>query len=103
VERFELDVDKGAWVQDVNPGGPAEQSGIQGGGSEVSFQARAFRPGGDVITKVDGKPVEDSSQLAELISAYEPGDEVPVEVHRDGETQEIEVKLGERPLGRVGG
>jgi S1-C subfamily serine protease len=69
----------------------------------VNFQARAFRPGGDVITKVGGKPVEDSSQLAELISAYEPGDEVPVEVHRGGDTEQIEVKLGERPLGRVGG
>jgi S1-C subfamily serine protease len=103
VDRFELDVEKGAWVQDVNPGGPAEEAGIQGGGSEVAFQARAFRPGGDVITKVGGKAVEDSSQLAELISAYEPGDEVPIEVHRDGKTQEIEVELGERPLGRVGG
>ena len=69
----------------------------------MTFQARAFRPGGDVITKVDGKPVEDSAQLAELIAAYEPGDEVPVEVHRDGDTREIKVKLGERPLGRVGG
>jgi S1-C subfamily serine protease len=103
VDRFELDVDKGAWVQDVNPGGPAEQAGIRGGGSEVTFQARAFRPGGDVITKVGGKPVEDSAQLAELIAGYEPGEEVPVEVHRDGDTQEIEVELGERPLSVVGG
>jgi S1-C subfamily serine protease len=103
VERFELDVDKGAWVQDVNPGGPAEKAGLRGGGSEVNFQARAFRPGGDVITKVGGKPVEDSAQLAELIATYEPGEEIPVEVHRDGETQEIKVRLGERPLSRVGG
>jgi S1-C subfamily serine protease len=103
VDRFELNVDKGAWVQDVNPGGPAEEAGLRGGGSEVNFQARAFRPGGDVITKVGGKPVEDSAQLAELIASYEPGEEVPVEVHRDGETQEIKVKLGERPLSRVGG
>jgi S1-C subfamily serine protease len=69
----------------------------------VTFQARAFRPGGDVITKVDGKPVEDSAQLAELIAAYEPGEEVPLEVHRGGDTEEIEVKLGERPLSNVGG
>jgi S1-C subfamily serine protease len=103
VERFELEVDKGAWVQDVNPGGPAERAGVRGGGSEVTFQARAFRPGGDVITKVDGKPVENSAQLAELIAAYEPGEEVPLEVNREGETQEIEVKLGERPLSNVGG
>ena len=69
----------------------------------MTFQARAFRPGGDVITKVGGKPVEDSAQLAELIAAYEPGEEVPLEVHRGGDTQEIEVKLGERPLSNVGG
>ena len=44
VERFELDVDKGAWVQDVNPGGPAEKAGLRGGGSEVAFQARSLPP-----------------------------------------------------------
>jgi S1-C subfamily serine protease len=103
VERFKLDVEKGAWVQTINPGGPAEQAGLRGGGSPVTFQAEPYRPGGDVITKVGGKPVEDSSQLAELIATYEPGEEVPLEIHRDGETREIEVKLGERPLGDVGG
>jgi S1-C subfamily serine protease len=103
VERFKLDVGQGAWVQTVNPGGPAEQAGIRGGGSEVPFQAELYRPGGDVITKVGGKPVESSSQLADLIAGYEPGEKVPVEIHRDGETREIEVKLGERPLGDVGG
>ena len=103
VDRFKLDVDKGAWVQSVNPGGPAEESGIRGGSSPVIFQAEAYRPGGDVITKVDGKPVESSAQLAELIADYKPGEEVPLEVIRDGDKQEIKVKLGERPLGDVGG
>jgi S1-C subfamily serine protease len=103
VDKFDLKVDKGAWVQEVNAGGPAEKAGIRGGGSPVTFQAQAFRPGGDVITKVDGKPVESSSQLADLIADYKPGDEVPLEIHRKGETREIKVKLGERPLGNVAG
>jgi S1-C subfamily serine protease len=103
VEKFDLDVQKGAWVQEVNPGGPAEKAGIRGGGSPVEFQAQAFRPGGDVITKVDGKAIEDSAQLADLIADYEPGEEVPLEIHRGGDTREIEVRLGERPLGDVGG
>jgi S1-C subfamily serine protease len=103
VQRFDLDVDKGAWVQEVNAGGPAEKAGIRGGSSPVSFQAQTFRPGGDVITKVDGKPVEDSAQLADLIADYEPGQEVPLEIHRDGDTREIEVTLGERPLGNPAG
>jgi S1-C subfamily serine protease len=103
VEKFDLDVQKGAWVQEVNPGGPAEKAGIRGGGSPVEFQAQAFRPGGDVITRVDGKAIEDSAQLADLIADYEPGEEVPLEIHRGGDTREIEVRLGERPLGDVGG
>jgi S1-C subfamily serine protease len=37
VEKFDLDVDKGAWVQDVNAGGPAEKAGLRGGGNPVQF------------------------------------------------------------------
>ena len=103
VDKFDLEVQSGAWVQEVNPGGPAEEAGIRGGGSPVTFQAQAFRPGGDVITKVDGKAVEDSAELADVIADYEPGEEVPLEIHRGGDTREIKVKLGERPLGDVGG
>jgi S1-C subfamily serine protease len=103
VERFKLDVEKGAWVQTVNPGGPAERAGLRGGSGEVRFQAEVYRPGGDVITKVGGKPVESSAQLAEVIAGYEPGEEVALEIHRDGDTKEIRVKLDERPLGDVGG
>ena len=86
------------WVQQVNADGPAERAGIRGGNGEVEFQAQSFRSGGDVITKVAGKPVENSAQLADVIAGYQPGQEVPLEVHRDGDTKEIKVKLGERPL-----
>jgi S1-C subfamily serine protease len=103
VDHFKLDVDKGAWVQGVNAGGPAERAGIQGGGGESEFQAQTYRNGGDVITKVAGKPVENSAELADVIAGFKPGDEVPLEIHRDGNTKEIKVKLGERPLGRVAG
>jgi S1-C subfamily serine protease len=103
VEKFDLDVQKGAWVQEVNPGGPAEEAGIRGGGNPVEFQAQSYRPGGDVITKVDGKAVEDSAQLADVIADHAPGEEVPLEVHRGGDVREVVVELGERPLGDVGG
>jgi S1-C subfamily serine protease len=103
VERFGLDVDRGAWVQEVNADGPADNAGIKGGGSPVTFQAQAFRPGGDVITKVAGKPVDDSAQLADVIADFRPGDDVTLEIHRDGDAREVKVRLGERPLGDVGG
>jgi S1-C subfamily serine protease len=98
VERFDLDVDRGAWVQEITPGSPAEEAGVRGGGSPVTFQARAFRPGGDVITAVEDRPVEDSSDLAQVISQFAPGQEVTLEVHRDGRTEQVPVRLAERPL-----
>jgi S1-C subfamily serine protease len=103
VDRFNLDVQKGAWVQEVSSGGPADDAGIRGGGSPVVFQATEYQPGGDVITKVDGQPVDDSADLASRIAAFEPGREVPLEIHRDGETREIKVRLAERPLGDSAG
>jgi S1-C subfamily serine protease len=103
VRRFELDVEQGAWVQGVAAGGPAEEAGIRGGRGPVIFQGVRYEPGGDVITKVDGKPVREPGELADRIAGYEAGRTVPVEIHRDGDVREVEVRLGERPLGTVGG
>ncbi|HEX2413568.1 MAG TPA: trypsin-like peptidase domain-containing protein [Solirubrobacteraceae bacterium] len=103
VDRFKLDVQEGAWVQEVSAGGPAADAGIRGGGDPVVFQAQEYQPGGDVITKVDGQRVEDSAELADRIAAFAPGAEVPLEVHRGGETRQIKVRLGERPLGDSAG
>jgi S1-C subfamily serine protease len=98
VDRFGLDVDHGAWVQDVVPNGPADRAGIRGGGRETRFQASTFRPGGDVITKVGSTPVEHADDLSEVISGYDPGQDVKLEIHRGGDTRTVTVKLGARPL-----
>jgi S1-C subfamily serine protease len=97
-DRFDLPVDKGVWVQTVNPGGPAAQAGIRPGGSPQVFQARPIRPGGDVITEVDGRPVVDSDDLADSIVDREPGERVKIRLYRGGEARTVEVTLGARPL-----
>jgi S1-C subfamily serine protease len=66
----------------VTPGGPADGAGLRAG---------------DVITGVDGAPVSDPDDVSRLVSALEPGDEVEVEVTRDGETRTFDVELGTRP------
>jgi C-terminal processing protease CtpA/Prc len=52
---------------------------------------------GDIITKVDGKEVQNIQQLRSAIAAFAPGAEVKMDVFRDGKTQNIAVKLGEQP------
>jgi S1-C subfamily serine protease len=98
VERFDLPVEEGAWVQEVSPGGPADRAGIRGGRGEVAFQIEAYAQGGDIITQVQGKPILDANDLSAVVAQFAPGEEVVVQVHRDGETKDVKVKLGERPL-----
>jgi len=96
-ERFDLPVQEGAWVQDVTDGGPADEAGIRAGGDRTSFQARAYDVGGDIITRVDGRPVEDPKGLSERLLDFRPDDVVTLTVLRDGSERAVRVRLKERP------
>ena|SRR5215217_4805404 len=80
----------GAVVRETTSGGPAAQAGLR----ESSSPNGA---GGDVIHKVDGREVRGPDDVASAIAGHEPGDEVEVEVERDGSRETVTVKLGERP------
>ncbi len=48
---------------------------------------------GDVIRRVDGKPVTSSIDVVVAVRSRVPGEQVTLQVERDGRTQEIEVGL----------
>ncbi|MEA2454893.1 MAG: hypothetical protein QOI45_1155 [Thermoleophilaceae bacterium] len=98
-DRLGLDVRDGALVQEIEKGSPAEKAGLRAGGDEIEFQATRVRTGGDVIVAVDGKPLTRREDLADEISAMSSGDEVRLEVVRDGKHKTIRLRLGERPRG----
>jgi S1-C subfamily serine protease len=90
-------VTRGAWVQSVSDDGPAEDAGIRGGESETRFQAGSFRPGGDVITRVDDRVIAEPDDLSGAVAQLDPGRTVTVELWRDGERRQVRLRLGERP------
>jgi PDZ domain-containing protein len=45
----------------------------------------------DVITSLDGKPVDNLDDLQPILADIEPGDTVPITLERDGETVETKV------------
>jgi S1-C subfamily serine protease len=98
VKRFDLPVEKGAWLQVVQPDGPGAEAGLRGGRGEVRFQARAFSEGGDIITRIEDRKINTPDDLSEAVQLYDPGKKVTVEVWRDGKKREVELELGERPL-----
>ncbi|HEV3181445.1 MAG TPA: DegQ family serine endoprotease [Steroidobacteraceae bacterium] len=78
-DSFGLPQPEGALVSSVEKGGPAEHAGIQAG---------------DVILKLNGQVLKDSTELPVQIAAIAPGTGVELEVWRDHATRTVNVKLG---------
>jgi S1-C subfamily serine protease len=97
LDALDLPVKRGALVQDVTKGSPAERAGVRAGDITAEVQGQQVVLGGDIITKADGKDVKSSDQLATIVSGHKPGEKVKLEVFRDGKTQPVEVTLGTRP------
>ena len=75
---FGLPDTRGALVNDVRDGSPAEKAGLQPG---------------DVIRSVDGAAIDDSSDLPPMIGAMAPGASVKLGILRDGKPIERTVTL----------
>ena len=52
---------------------------------------------GDIITAIDGERIDTAQGLDQSLTQYAPGDELSLDVLREGETLELEIELGTRP------
>ena len=98
-QRLNLDVPNGALIQGIEPDSPAETAKLRSGDDEIGFQATRVRTGGDVIVAVNGHRLSRTDDLADEISAMSAGDQVELDVVRDGQHKTVRVELGERPRG----
>jgi S1-C subfamily serine protease len=78
LSALNLPVKSGALVQSVQKGTPAEKAGIRGGNISSSSENREIAVGGDIITSVNGKPVNSSQDLASYIGSKKPGETVSI-------------------------
>lgn len=87
-EAFEVPEEKGAFIQSVAEGLPAEKAGLRGG---------------DVIVGADGESVEGATDLRLKIGKLAPGEKVDLSVRRSGEMLQIAVELAdpENPFGEA--
>ncbi len=84
-EAIGLGKAQGALVRNVEPDGPAAKAGVEAG---------------DIIVKVDGKPVEKSGDLPRIIGGIKPGTKSTLQVFRRGSAKDISVTVGEFPPDR---
>jgi S1-C subfamily serine protease len=88
-KQLGLPVDKGAIVQTVTHGSPADKAGLKAG----SQSGR----GADVIVALDGKPVASAQDVVQAVSAKQPGDTISIEYYRGKAKHTANLKLAERP------
>jgi S1-C subfamily serine protease len=92
-----LPVSKGVLVAEVVKGGPADKAGLQGGSTEATIEGARLQLGGDIITEIDGEPVNSMEELVDVVNGKKPGDELELTIVRDGDTKKVTVTLGNRP------
>ncbi|MBC7802956.1 MAG: DegQ family serine endoprotease [Candidatus Parcubacteria bacterium] len=83
---FGLDRPRGALVNSVEKGSPADKAGVEAT---------------DIITKFDGKPVESSNDLPRIVGSTRPGASTQLEVWRKGTTRNLSLTVAELQEERV--
>ena len=76
----------GVLISDVTPNGPAARAGFHRG---------------DVVVAINGKPIDDTGKLRNLVASAGKGAKVRVEIERDRKRRTIEVELGEQPAEKL--
>ncbi len=82
-ESFNLSEERGALVQTVEPGKPADKAGI--------------KPG-DVVVAIDEKTISTNRELIDYISYLPVGSKVNITVIRDGQRKTLTATTAQRPL-----
>jgi S1-C subfamily serine protease len=94
---FHLPVTQGVLVTFVRPNTGAANAGLKGATNEVTVEGETWPAGGDLIVKVDGRPVPTIERLIDVIASKKPGDKIDVEVLRGTNRIHVTVKLGRQP------
>ena len=102
VDEVKLAADKGAMVQTVQPGSPAATAGLKPATDQKVIGGETYAIGGDIITAVDGKPVESITELQTAIQEHRAGDVVKLTVAREGGSAQLSVTLGAQPVSATG-
>jgi 2-alkenal reductase len=98
IEAMKLSVERGAYLSEIISGGPADKAGLRGSSDTAKVNGRQIETGGDVIIAIDGQPVASFDDVLIYVALQtEPGQEITLTILRDGQQQDVTLKLEARP------
>ena len=93
-----LPAKEGVMIAQVSPTGPAAKAGLRGSQRRIRVGNYMVAVGGDILIALDGKKIASVDDLtAYLDDRKRPGDELRVEVLREGKPLSLTLRLGELP------
>jgi S1-C subfamily serine protease len=100
-DGLDLPVKTGILVARVYRGSSADRAGILGADQIAILYNRRFLVGGDIITEIDGKPVDSLEELGLMLESKRPGNTVTVTLYRGRSRMQKSVLLVEAPRQRA--
>jgi S1-C subfamily serine protease len=95
IQALNLPVSEGLMVISVVPGSGADKAGMRNA-EAVPIRGTDYTvPLGDVITKVDGKTINQQDDLDRVLNSKNVGDRVQVEIVRNGKRMTLDIQLAE--------
>jgi S1-C subfamily serine protease len=97
-ESMYLNSTNGVLIVELIDGSPAEAAGLRGGSETIRYILESTRIGGDIILKIDDVPINDMEDLVAFVDEHRsPGDEIAIQIMRNGKKRVNTLTLGERP------
>ncbi len=78
--RYNLPAQWGVYVMKVADGSPASKAGLKQG---------------DIITKIGDVALDETHPYVNTLFAFKPGDQITLEIMRDGKEMQVQITLGE--------
>jgi S1-C subfamily serine protease len=101
-EMLQLPVKGGLLIQSVERGSAAERGGLRGAARMVLVGGMyRLGIGGDLITAVEGQPVEGRETLQRVLDRKRGGDPLNLTLNRDGRSVQVKITLAEADRRRI--
>jgi S1-C subfamily serine protease len=93
-----LSAKEGVMIAQVAPGSPADRAGLRGAQRRVRVRNFMFAVGGDIIVALDGQKIASVDDLTGFLDEKKKaGEDVRVDVLRDGKPVSVIIRLAELP------
>jgi S1-C subfamily serine protease len=97
-ELLRIPLVDGFLVEVVEPGSPAERTGLRGGELDLTIGGQPLLVGGDIITGISGTRIGSPAEIVQALRNLAVGATLQLTIARGSETLIVECVLSERPV-----